>query len=147
MIKSYDFYYKNIVIGKYSEEWNPPKRVKFSIQLYNNFNIEKAVFIKLRAIADANRFIDDRGVRFFIDNRVTPEYQDGIEDKLRRWGLDHYNKLGIFHAVNGMTPKDHLWIKFHDGIEYLKDHPKGKIYGLGSVDIMSDDKYKLINWH
>lgn len=146
MIKSYDFYYKTIIIGKYTEEWNPPNRVKLSIQLYDNFNLTKGIFIGLRVLADENRFIDDKGVRFFIENRVTPAYQDGIEDKLRRWGLDHYSQLGIFHAVNGMNPKDHLWVKFHDGVEYLKDHPNGKVYGLGDTDIVSEDKVKSFHF-
>ena len=60
--------------------------VELRIEIKPEVNLTQFKYIDLKVL-QKDRVLDDKEVRFWIDNRVTPATQEGIEDKLKKLGF------------------------------------------------------------
>lgn len=97
--------------------------VKLRIELKPNLDLSEFKYSDLRVLQKGS-ILDDSAVRFWIDNRITPATQDGIEDKLRDWGLSEYNQLAIMHKTLGICGDDYYWIQFNPKADFDTCHTR-----------------------
>lgn len=128
-MRKFDFYFKDIKIGEYQEYG----KYEMRIILNDNCNLNEFKFFGLKAL-QSNKIIDTNGVTFFFRSRVTPETQDGIDRKLKLWGLKYYDMMNILYRSDCINIDDHFWINFSGHSNYDKNHPRGahfeKILGM-----------------
>lgn len=76
-------------------------------------------------------FFTDKMVRDWIERRLTPEYQGGYDDFLRRaeefTGMkfdksDRNYRIKLFFALKGANAKDEIWVTDKDNVTY-EDSP------------------------
>lgn len=121
-IESYPFYCRNEEIGRFVE-----KHTDFGVELemhmkpgldYDNFDI-----IDLKPWVE-NDVINDKGVRFWMDNRCYPRNRQGLEWYLSIMGLSEYNQLAIMHKTFAINMDDFYSIGFKEDYSFDKNHPK-----------------------
>lgn len=121
-VKIYVMFDEGRQIGRFIED-NGMLQIKLNRDLdLNNFR-----YWALRAI-QKDYIIDDKGVRFWIDERCIPEYQDGIEEKLKLWGMSEYDQLAIMHQSLAINLMDALWVQFNPKATFDRNHPRGKYF-------------------
>lgn len=133
-VKQYKLFDRDKQIGVFTEDWSDKaKGVQLSITLDRSLDLNHYRYWALRAI-QKDYVIDDWGVRFWIDERCTPETQDGIDDKLKAWGLSEYDQLSIMHQSSAINLMDSLWVQFNPNATFERNHPNGgkfeKILGM-----------------
>lgn len=120
--KTYKMYHKYDYIADFIEIYTD-FGVELRIEIKPEVNLTQFKYIDLKVL-QKDRVLNDKAVRFWIDNRVTPATQDGIEDKLKNWGLSEYNQLAIMHKTLGICGDDYYWIKFNPKADFDTCHTR-----------------------
>lgn len=81
----------------------------------------------LLKVLQTDGFVDWKMTRWFIENRVTPSYQDGIEDKLKEMGMEEYDAYLIFRDGNGFNEHDFVWFVFNEEYTFDRIHPRAHL--------------------
>ncbi len=125
-VKHYGLYDRDKKIGEFIEDWTDNvKGVQLAIVLRPDLDLNNFRYWALRAI-QSNMKIDNKGVWFWIDERCTPATQDGIERKLKVWGLSEYEQLAIMHQSMAVNLMDSLWVQFNPEATFDRNHPNGE---------------------
>lgn len=116
----YDIMWKDIVIGTLREEWGD-----FGQELSIKLDPSKEQYYPMdfEYLHENYRF-DDQGVMDWIEDRIIPRTQDGVEEVLEDLGLSEYIQWDIFVHNNGMSFEDDVWVKFKKDYTYIKNHPR-----------------------
>lgn len=109
MINRYDVMWKDIKVGVLEEHLDDYGRT-LRIILEKPNGLEQPYDLCIRA---ENNIVDNETVWWWVNDRITPKTQDGIEEKLKKMGLSEYDPWEIFKYNNGMTTDDFSWVKFH----------------------------------
>lgn len=140
-VKHYNLYDRNIKIGEFIEDWTDNARgVQLSIVLKPDLDLSDFRYWALGALQQG-MVINDKGVRFWIDERCTPATQDGIEEKLKVWGMSEYDQLTIMHQSAAINLMDSLWVQFNPDATFDKNHPNGSHFERVLPMVKVDYKY------
>lgn len=118
---SYKLYYEREYIADFIEIYTD---FGIELKIKDSCDLSKFEFADLNAL-QKDRVIDTEGVEYWIDERCTPATQDGIEEKLKIWGLSEYNQLDIMHRSSAITFSDRYWIAFNPKATFDENHPRG----------------------
>lgn len=122
--ESYKMFHREQYIADFVElSTNMGKELEIRIRKDCDLSLFK--FIDL-AVLQENRIIYTEGVHTWIDERCTPETQDGVKRKLKAWGLKGYDQLAIMHMSSAINMMDDYWIDFNTGATFNENHPNGK---------------------
>lgn len=127
-IKSYKMFCRDKYIADFIEDWSDRiKGVQLKIVIRSGVDLTSSWDYASLRYLHKDGVIDDKMVRHWIDNRVTPRTQGGIERKLREaWGMSEYDELTIMHQSLAINVQDFLWVQFNPKATYQKNHPRGK---------------------
>ena len=124
-IMRYKMFDRDTQIGEFIEDWSDMVHgVRLSIILKPDLDLDNYRYWNLRVL-QSGRVIDDRGVRFWIDERCTTSTQDGIERKLKLWGMSEYDQLTIMHQSSAINLMDSVWVQFNPVATFDRNHPNG----------------------
>lgn len=60
----------------------------------------------------------------WIKGRITPQTQDGVEEKLKSMGILEYDEWKIFQYSKGIDIEDYTWVKFQPEYTFESIHPR-----------------------
>ena len=124
-VNHYGLFDRDMQIGEFIEDWTDKAHgVQLSIALRPDLDLNNFRYYALKVL-QKDMLIEDKGVRFWIDERCTPATQDGIERKLRLWGMSEYDQLTIMHQSMAVNMMDSFWIQFNPEATFDKNHPHG----------------------
>lgn len=124
-VNHYGLFDRDIQIGEFVEDWTDKTcGVQLSIVLRQDLDLNNYRYWGLRAL-QKDMLINDKGVRFWIDERCTPVTQDGVERKLKAWGMSEYDQLTIMHQSMAVNMMDSFWIQFNPEATFDRNHPHG----------------------
>jgi hypothetical protein len=122
-IKRYKMFWEREYIADFVE-YHKDTGVELNIEIIPTCDLTQFKFYELN-YWQKNRVVGDEGVRFWMDERCTPATQDGIDEKLKLWGLSEYDQLSIMHQSGAVNPMDRYWIQFNPKMTFDENHPHG----------------------
>lgn len=78
---------------------------------------------ELYRYADKNGYVAEKYVWEYIEDRVAPRTQAGIDELLESVGIYDYDPLYMYICGNGASPQDPVWVQFDRKSQFKDVNP------------------------
>ena len=121
-MNKYNIYWKDICVGILYEEFDIVRKLRIELN-EKAFELYRPIPLIVRSV---NGVVDNENTWWWINDRITPRTQEGIEEKLANMGMSEYEPWAIFQYNNGMLFDDFVWVGFDLTKTFYNWHPRAQ---------------------